>query len=79
MPLRDIKPSVSDTRLHHGLHKSEFTPSGQKPEIWDVDQFGKPPSYLPYKSKGTAPGLFLKPGRKLTRLENVIIQCPTGA
>lgn len=41
---RDIKPSVSDTRLHHGLHKSEFTPSGQKPEIRDVDQFGKPPS-----------------------------------
>ncbi|KAK3493290.1 hypothetical protein B0T13DRAFT_476123 [Neurospora crassa] len=27
---RDIKLSVSDTRLHHGLHKSEFTPSGQK-------------------------------------------------
>ncbi|EGZ70829.1 hypothetical protein NEUTE2DRAFT_140200 [Neurospora tetrasperma FGSC 2509] len=101
---RDIKPSVSDTRLHHGLHNSEFTPSGQKPKIWDVDQFGKPPSgaseandrlgrktrglirstpttehlRLPYKSKGTAPGLFLKPGRKLTRI-NVIIQCPTGA
>ncbi|KHE80499.1 hypothetical protein GE21DRAFT_1341333, partial [Neurospora crassa] len=29
---RDIKLSVSDTRLHHGLHRSEFTPSGQKPK-----------------------------------------------